>query len=160
MNSKYYPVIKLCREASLMKRRVTLPIKLLKSGFWRSESYFPELPDHKSRFRIFCELLRHIVKYGSIEYHYFSYGLDVKGLRNERDYLDDNWFLWKANILNTVLPKWDYTCILRDKALFAEMLSLWGFKTPQVAFDVKRCGIDEIVDSIFANRGGVFLQTF
>lgn len=60
MNSKYYPLIKTSRQAALMKRRLTLPVKLLKSGFWKSESYFPEMPNHKSRFRIFCELLGHI----------------------------------------------------------------------------------------------------
>lgn len=160
MNSKYYPIIKLCHEASVMKRRVTLPIRLVKSGFWRSDSYFPEMPGHKSRFRIFCELLWHIMKYGSIEYHYFSYGFDIKGLRNQDDYLDDNW-LWASSMINTVLSRWDYTCILRDKALFSEMLTLWGFKTPHVVFDInKGSDIDEVVNSIFANRGGYFCKPF
>ena len=77
MNAKYYPLIKFARQASLMKRRFTLPIQLLTSGFIRSESYYPEMP-HKSRFRIAMELLGHIMKYGNIEWHYFSYGLDIK----------------------------------------------------------------------------------
>ena len=92
MNSKYYPLIKLARQAALMKRRFTLPFKLVSSGFAKSESYYPELPQ-KSRFRIFMELLGHVFKYGSIEWHYFSYGFDIKGLRDKSDYLDDNWFL-------------------------------------------------------------------
>lgn len=149
MNSKYYKPIAFLRQCSLMKRRVALPFILLKSGFWKSESYYPEL-QQKSRFRIFCELLGHIFKYGSIEYHYFSYGFDIKGFRNQNEYIDDNWFLWKANMLNTVLPKWDYTCILRDKALFAEMLTLWGFKTPQIVCNSKNALLQMIDNQVFS----------
>ena len=129
MNAKYYPLIKLGRWASLMKRRITLPVKLLTSGFLKSESYFPELP-RKNRLTIAWEMLAHIVKYGSIEWHYFSYGFDIKGLRNQKEYLDESWFMWKSSMMNTILPNLDKTCLLRDKKLFSEILSLWGFRTP------------------------------
>lgn len=33
MNAKYYPIIKFCRQAALLKRRLTLPVKLFTSGF-------------------------------------------------------------------------------------------------------------------------------
>lgn len=135
MNAKYYPLVKLARQASLMKRRVTLPFKLLSSGFVRSESYYPELP-HKSRLRIALELLGHIMQYGSIEWHYFSYGLDIKGFRDKGDYLDDSWFLWKSSMLNTILPERDNSCILRDKKLFSDLLSIWGFKSPKVIGEI------------------------
>ncbi len=131
MNAKYYPLIKLSRQAAVMKRRFTLPFKLLSSGFIRSESYYPEMP-HKSRFRIAMELLGHIMRYGSIEWHYFSYGFDIKGLRDKNEYLDDNWFLWKSSMLNTVLPERDISCILRDKRLFSDFLSIWGFESPKI----------------------------
>lgn len=129
MNSKYYPLIKIARHAALMKRRFVLPLKLVKSGFARSESYYPELP-RKNRFRIFMELLGHIVKYGSIEWHYFSYGFDIRNFRNRRDYMDDAEFMWQNNVLNMVLVDLDYTCILRDKTLFGEILTMWGYNTP------------------------------
>lgn len=131
MKAKYYSLIKFGRWASLMKRRLTLPLKFISSGFAHSESYFPELP-RKSRFRIFLELLGHIIKYGAIEWHYFSYGFDIKGLRNQSEYLDDGWFLWKSSMLNTVLPEKDKTCILRDKQLFSDLLSVWGFDSPRI----------------------------
>ena len=130
MNAKYYPLIKLGRWASLMKRRITLPVKLFTSGFLRSESYYPELPQ-KSKFQMTMDQLGHIWKYGNIERYYFSYGLDIKGLRDKSDYLDDGWFLWKCAMLNTVLTDHDYTCILRDKELFATLLTEWGFETPR-----------------------------
>lgn len=131
MNAKYYNTIVFLRECSLLKRRFSLPFKLIASGFVNSESYFPELPQ-KSRARIIVELLGHVLKYGSIEWHYFSYGFDIKGLRNQNDYLDDSWFLWKSSMLNTVLPEKDKTCILRDKQLFSDLLSVWGFDSPRI----------------------------
>ena len=56
MNSKYYPLIKFARQAALMKRRFTLPFKLVKIGFYKNPSYYPEL-QRKSTFRIFAEQL-------------------------------------------------------------------------------------------------------
>ncbi|MCQ2312227.1 MAG: hypothetical protein MJZ84_02100 [Paludibacteraceae bacterium] len=159
MNAKYYPMVKFLRQCAVMKRRFTLPFKLIKSKFWLSESYYPELPNHKSRFRIFWELMGHIMKYGSIEWHYFSYGFDVKGFRNREDYLDDNEFLWRCNILNTVTSDWDYTCILRDKNLFSVILSKFGYRTPNVLFNVSSIdSINQFADGALAkNGGGVFL---
>lgn len=155
MNAKYYPTLKFLRQCAVMKRRFTLPFTLIKSKFWLSESYYPELPNHKSRFRIFCELMGHIWKYGSIEWHYFSYGFDVKGFRDKAEYLDDNEFLWKCNMLNAVTSDWDYTCILRDKNLFSVILSKLGFRTPEVIFDVDSASlIPEITGKVVANDGG------
>ena len=158
MNAKYYPLIKLARQAALIKRRFTLPFKLFSSGFVRSESYYPELP-HKSRFRIVLELLGHIMKYGSIEWHYFSYGLDIKGFRDKNDYLDDGWFLWRSAMLNTVLVEHDYTCILRDKDLFATLLTDWGFETPHTIACVRSIkDIDTAIEKVFSNKGAFFCK--
>lgn len=158
MNAKYYPLIKLARQASLMKRRVTLPFKLFASGFIRSESYYPELP-HKSRFWIAMELLGHIMKYGSIERYYFSYGFDVKGLRDRSDYLDDNWFLWKCSMLNTVLADHDYTCVLRDKELFSTLLADWGFQTPHTVACIRSANdIEETIDKLLMGEGAFFCK--
>ena len=158
MNSKYYPLIKLARQASLMKRRFTLPIRLFTSGFIRSESYYPELPQ-KSRFRIAMELLGHIMKYGSIEWHYFSYGFDVKGLRDKKDYVDDSWFLWKCAMLNSVLVNHDYTCILRDKDLFATLLTVWGFETPHTIACVRSAKDgEEVISKLLSDKGAFFCK--
>jgi Glutathione synthase/Ribosomal protein S6 modification enzyme (glutaminyl transferase) len=155
MNAKYYPLIKLGRWASLMKRRFTLPVKLFTSGFLRSESYYPELPQ-KSRFRMVMDQLGHIWKYGTIERYYFSYGLDIKGLRDKNDYLDDGWFLWKCAMLNTVLTDHDYTCILRDKGLFATLLTEWGFDTPHTVACVRTPEEAKAVTDMLFERGGHF----
>ena len=158
MNAKYYPLVKLARQASLMKRRVTLPFKLLSSGFIRSESYYPEMP-HKSRFRIAMELLWHIMRYGSIEWHYFSYGLDIEGFRDKDDYLDDGWFLWKSCMLNTVLPERDNSCILRDKRLFSDFLSIWGFESPKIIGELRGKHSDvEVLNRMMTTNGQYFVK--
>lgn len=158
MNSKYYPIIKFCRQSALLKRRLTLPVKLFTSGFINSESYYPEMPQ-KSKFRIAMDLLGHIVKYGSLERYYFSYGLDIKGFRDKDDYLDDNWFLWKCAMLNTVLPDHDYTCILRDKDLFATLLTEWGFNTPHTIACVKsKDDAATVAEQLFAEPGNYFCK--
>ena len=155
MNAKYYPLIKLGRWASLMKRRFTMPIKLVTSRFLRSESYYPELPQ-KSKFRMAMDQLSHIWKYGNIERYYFSYGLDIKGFRDKDDYLDDGWFLWKCAMLNTVLADHDYTCILRDKALFSTLLTEWGFETPHTVDCVRTMEEASTVTDMLFERGGCF----
>ena len=155
MNAKYYPLIKFGRWASLMKRRFTLPVKLFTSGILRSESYFPELPQ-KSKFRMAMDQLGHIWKYGNIERYYFPYGLDIKGFRDKDDYLDDSWFLWKCAMLNTILTDHDYTCILRDKELFATLLTEWGFETPHTVACVRTPEDAATVTELLFSRGGAY----
>ena len=155
MNAKYYSLIKFGRWASLMKRRITLPVKLFTSGILCSESYFPELPQ-KSKFRMAMDQLGHIWKYGNIERYYFPYGLDIKGFRDKDDYLDDSWFLWKCAMLNTVLTDHDYTCILRDKELFATLLTEWSFETPHTVACVRTPEEAKAVTVMLFERGGIF----
>lgn len=160
MNAKYYPLILLGRQASVMKRRFTLPLKLLSSGFIRSESYYPEMPQ-KSRLQIAFELLGHIMRYGRIEWYYFSYGLDVKRFRDKREFLDESWFLWKCGMLNTVLTNYDYTCILRDKALFGTLLMDWGFNTPHAVATVKTTEeAERMSNQLMNDKGAYFCKPF
>ena len=93
MNTKYYKVIALLRKLSVMRRRFTLPVQLIKTRLYKSPSYYPELP-RKTVFRIFGELMAHVLKFGAIEWHYFSYGFDIKRFRNRRDYMDESDFMW------------------------------------------------------------------
>ena len=161
MNSKYYGMLKFLRKSSVMRRRFTLPVKFFKSKFWKSESYFPEMPSHKSRFRIFCELMGHIVKYGSIEWYYFAYGFDIKGFRDKRDYVDESYYFWKSSMINTVFPDWDYTCILRDKNLFSEILTMWHYATPHVVFNVQnRQDADHATEEMLSKGGGYFCKPY
>ena len=158
MNSKYYKAIAILHRLSLLKRRVSLPFKLISSGFLRSESFFPEL-ERKSRIRILFDLLAHIWKYGSIEWHYFSYGFDIKGFRKQFDYLDDSDFLWKASMLNTVLPERDCTCILRDKHLFSLFLTAWGFRSPREVGVLNQTEGDKtVLDRVFIHDGDYFFK--
>lgn len=155
MNAKYYPLIKLGRWASLMKRRFTLPVKLFTSGTLRSESYYPEMPQ-KSKFQMALDQLGHIWKYGNIERYYFPYGLDIKRFRDKDDYLDDGWFLWKCAMLNTVLTDHDYTCLLRDKELFATLLTEWGFETPHTVVCVRTPEDAVTVTEMLFSKGGTY----
>lgn len=157
MNSKYYKSIVFLRRFALLKRKTVLPFKLLSSGFLRSESYYPEL-QRKSRFRIFCDLLAHILKFGSIEWHYFSYGLDIKNFREPSDFMDDSEFLWKASMLNTVLPERDNSCLLRDKYLFSIFLSHWGFRSPKVLGVIGKESGGLVLENIIGEPGDYFLK--
>jgi hypothetical protein len=104
------------------------------------------------------ELLFHIWKYGSIEWHYFSYGFDIKGLRTQSDYLDDSDFLWKTSMLNTVLPERDNTCILRDKHLFSLVLSAWGYQSPKVVGVIGKEGDYSLLEEVWAKKGDYFFK--
>ena len=156
MNSKYYKSIVVLRKMALMQRRLVLPFKLIRSGFFKQPSYYPEM-NRKSKIRIFIELLFHIFRYGAIEWHYFSYGFDIKGYRKQEWYMDDAEFMWQNNMLNMIQSDWDYTCLLRDKNLFAQLLTMWGYQTPCVLTQIS----SEEEAGVFVNglrRGGVFLQ--
>ena len=100
--------------------------------------------------------LEHIWKYGNIERYYFPYGLNIKGFRDKDDYLDDSWFLWKCAMLNTVLTDHDYTCILRDKELFATLLTEWGFETPHTVACVRTPEDAVTVTEMLFSRGGTY----
>lgn len=156
MKSKYYSTIVILRKMALMQRRLVLPFKLVRSGFYRQPSYYPEM-QRKSSMRIFMELLCHVFRYGAIEWHYFSYGFDIKGYRIQNEYMDDAEFMWQNNMLNMIQTDWDYTCLLRDKSLFAELLTMWGYQTPRVLAQIN--GEEEACAFVDGLRGGgVFLQ--
>lgn len=153
MNSKYYKSIVVLRKMALMQRRLVLPFKLIRSGFFKQPSYYPEM-NRKSKIRIFIELLFHIFRYGAIEWHYFSYGFDIKGYRKQEWYMDDAEFMWQNNMLNMIQSDWDYTCLLRDKNLFAQLLTMWGYQTPCVLTQIS----SEEEAGVFVNglrRGGI-----
>lgn len=141
----------------MMQRRFVLPFKLVRSRFYKQPSYFPEM-NRKSKISIFMELLFHIFRYGAIEWHYFSYGFDIKSFRKQNEYMDDADFMWQNNMLNMIQTDWDYTCLLRDKSLFAQILTLWGYQTPHVLAQINnKEDADIFMNSI--RGGGYFCKT-
>jgi len=160
MNSKYYNALKFLRKSSVMRRRFTLPIQLIRSKFWKSETYFPEKP-RKSQFCIFCELFWYLIKNGSINWYYFAYGFDIKGFRNKKEYVDESYYFWKSSMINTIFPEWDYTCILRDKNLFSDILTMWHYAAPHVIYNVQSKNDAEVAtDEMFKNGGGFFCKPY
>lgn len=129
MKREHYLAIIELRKCKLLYRRLKAPFQLFQSGLLHSESYYPELP-RKNKFTIFWNLMCHAFKYGTVEYHYFSYGLDIKGFRKQKDFLDDSWALWKEYEYNSLRPQVDYTVLLKDKSLFSDLLLAWGFPAP------------------------------
>ena len=85
----------------------------------REESMFPELP-RKSRVVRVLDNLRWYLRFGEMNRYYNSYGFDVKGLRDQREYLPRNLFRRERNNLNLKVSAFGWTriCILRDKSVF------------------------------------------
>lgn len=157
MNAKYYKPIKLLRRLAIVRRRPIQLYKLFATGFWKSPSYYPEKA-RKSSLQILCELIGHIIRYGNIEWHYFTYGFDVKNFRDQSTYMDDGDFMWQTNTLNMVQADWDYTCMLRDKDLFSELLTMWGYNTPRTIMVLGSEGDISIFVSKYLHRGGYFVK--
>lgn len=95
------------------------------------KTYFPEL-EHKSEKEIFKEQKKYILKYGSMNEYFYLYGFDVKGLRNQEEYLDYREFMHRRDYLNNHPSNevYSYTGVLRDKFYFAVFMEQLGFPVP------------------------------
>ena len=85
------------------------------------DSFFPELA-RKSAARRLAENLAWFLRHGEVNSFYNSYGFDVKGLRDQRQYLPDRKFRierYNANLYLRSPYAVNRVCILRDKSLFA-----------------------------------------
>lgn len=100
-------------------------------GFWeqlqeniQADSFFPEL-ERKSRAVRVLDNLGWYFRNGEMNRYYNSYGFDIKGLRNQREYLARNRFRQQRNDLNLKVTAFGYTliCLLRDKIAFSAYLS-------------------------------------
>ncbi len=94
-------------------------------------SYFPEYADRrKSKSRIFWEQLKNVLKYGDVNDFYYLYGFDIKGLRNEQDYVDYARFRSRREELmhRSNNPQ---VAILRDKFFFSIVSEALGFRSPK-----------------------------
>ncbi len=95
-----------------------------KSRYIDEESFYPE-KEHKTRREITKDFLSHIIKYGEIDDSYFALGIDVKGVDYD-DYISYGQYMARRDKLNLTQPV-NYVCLLRNKSLFSDLGSFWGF---------------------------------
>jgi hypothetical protein len=96
-----------------------------------SRSYWPEAP-RKSKPRVLLELLWWLLRYGEVNHYYYLYGLDRKDVRRT-DVIPYRVFRRRRNQLNLCAGRmpYNYVCVLRDKFLFAQLLSSIGAPAPK-----------------------------
>ena len=96
-----------------------------------ARSYWPE-EQRKSKARVFVELMWWLMRYGEINNYYYVYGLDRKQVRRD-DFLPYSVFrrIRNKRNLRTGGAPYNYVCVLRDKFLFAQLLTSLGISTPR-----------------------------
>jgi len=145
-------------------------------------TYYPERPQ-KSSFRILCDQLGHVFKYGYTNDEYYYYGLDVKG-SNCNDFICEIWSLDNLVYYQNNHPygikvpldhDYSYNGCLRDKWVFALLMNEFGIPTPktigliknkrftrpgelsQPLSEIKKKDMDVMVKPIEVNGGeGIF----
>lgn len=100
-----------------------------------SRTYYPEKA-HKSKARVWIELMRWLRRHAEINTYYYCYGFDVKNGPRREDYLSVNEFKALRNSRNNKVlfgaHDTSYICLLKDKFAFYMLLSSLGFPTPKV----------------------------
>ena len=115
-------IIKRPRELFLLHRQKEL---------YQAESYYPELSDRRRNTKqILGDQKRTILKYGTPNKYYFSYGLDVRSPKEQAEYVHFDFFFKRVIELN-LSPKINCCCILRDKILFNIFANGIGINTPK-----------------------------
>jgi Sugar-transfer associated ATP-grasp len=104
-----------------------------------SRSYWPE-EQRKTRSRVAADLLWWLLRNGEWNGYYYVYGLDRKHGVRAGDFVPYRKFRSMRNRRNLRRP-YNYVCILRDKFLFAQLLTSLGFATPRVHALLVRNGI-------------------
>lgn len=119
-------VNKIKEAISFCRNRYALIIELYKKKdkYIYAETFYPEC-ERKQLKTIWYEQLRHIVKNGYINQHYFEYGIDRVGI-NDDDYLDVNHYMIRRDKLNDAKP-YNTLCLVRNKKLFAIFGKYYGF---------------------------------
>lgn len=121
----------------------------------KGASYFPEFADRrKSKTKIFFDQLKNILKYGDVNDFYYLYGFDIKGLRNEKEYVDYALFRSRREELmhkNNNPQVW----ILRDKFYFSIITEALGFKTPRTIAVISKNSV-----YLFSEREYISLTDF
>lgn len=101
--------------------------------YYINYSYYPELKS-KSKFCIYLDQCRQIMKYGSPNKYYFLYGFDTKTIKEQDEYVHSSIFSQVRDKLN-LTSKHNSSCILRNKIYFSIFANAIGINTPtNVAF--------------------------
>lgn len=115
----------------LLLRIKNASLLAFKRSLYSSISYFPEHANkRKSVLRRYYDQLKHTIKYGNPNAFYFLYGLDIKGMHNECDYIDYTQFMNTRNKLNNVNSPHSTVGILRNKFLFGIIANALDIATP------------------------------
>jgi len=126
-NMKKYAYIFLKIEREL-KAVLRLPLRIPRiKKIVNKPSYYPEMPE-KTRLEKWSDNIRWLLRDRLENVYYTSYGLNVKGFRNEKDFLRQREFIDKRNAGNQKLRitksgDYNYIAMLRDKYVFASYLS-------------------------------------
>lgn len=118
-------------------------------------SYFPEYVDRrKSPSKIWFEQLKNILKYGYVNEFYYLYGFDIKGLREEKEYVDYATFRARREELMHRHTN-SQVAILRDKFYFSIVSNALGFRSPKTIAIINKEDV-----YLFENRQTVSLMDF
>ena len=90
-------------------------------------SYYPDRV-RKSKKRRFVDNIIYLLKYHEVNIYYNSYGLDVNGLCNEKDYIPHRKFVLSRErgnqkVKSTATGEYNYIVLLRDKYVFSAYLA-------------------------------------
>ena len=80
----------------------------------------------------------------------------AKGTLIHSDYFDEGDLLWRMDAYNKWEAAYNYTCILRDKRLFGELLSAWNISTPRNLLDTSIPNYAEQLKEIILSREGEY----
>lgn len=103
-------------------------------NFYKHRTYYPEYSEKiKKPWQNFMGQLGQILRHGKAMRYYFLYGFDVKSRAEQREYVHEVTFLQRRGDLNLSLYH-DYSCILRDKMLFAIFTEGIGVRSAKILF--------------------------
>ena len=133
--------------------------------FWNGPSYSPEAKYHRKKWLIFIDQIINIIKYGSVNTFYFTYGFDVLSRKECKEFVDYSEFMYRRIVMNYKSEN-NNSCILRDKVLFNLFANGLGIKTPKNIFLIndekvfcfdskKNAPLDK---ELFNNRGKLFFK--
>lgn len=130
--------------------------KLLKDkSIINGASYFPEYADRrKTKANIFIDQLINVIKYGEINDFYYLYGFDIKGLRDEKEYVDYELFRLKREELMHRITNYQ-VAMLRDKFFFSIISNALGVRTPKTIAIINK---EEVY--LFSSQRTITLEDF
>ena len=118
-------------------------------------SYFPEYASkRKSKTKIFFDQLKNILKYGDVNDFYYLYGFDIKGLRDEKEYVDYAKFRSRREELMHKNTNPQVT-VLRDKFYFSIISEALGFRTPKTIAIISDGNV-----YLFSSKQSISLEEF